>query len=780
MKCFNCEMDIIDVNYEICPNCLAKLNVTKNNFISYIGSPNSLSGYQKSYKLILLKFIIKALLEVNEAPVSYVIENVKKFYFERYSQGLKPDFDVDVRIAQIENSSDYDVFAVIKSQPFKVINEKGYLFINRNSDDKLIFVFNEDIVSSMTYDEWRKLLRIIESKIILYYSRYDNLNTSANPEFSGNNKSPKANINSILDTKLLISNITNLSVRTKNILMRNGLFTISDLLEFVEAKDLHNLKNLGEKTYKEICELLVFPEKSIPIKKADTNKKVVHSNAEVPQPDNTCFLNINKSNENLELSYLKYADIAPKIIERLFVNGYTKIGDLNNLTMSGLYHIFGRTRSSEISKQLYTYEKPLIEITSELLLKNKNNREFEIYIKRANNKTLQEIAEEYDMTRERIRQIESKFAKWFEPLFSSLVKNYMSENNLSYINTQDVLEIFDDDDFDTVIMYTLKNSDSLEFLSFADMFVKKQNATQDTKSTLHELTLEFVGEGISFFDNLPKLADMLNDFGLDYISEDAFLNYLIEINACFYGDYVTLKPMTLSKRYTIIVNKYFKDGINLYSDEDINLLREYVFKEFGECNLPKQNRAIGARLADSLVICDRGKAKSAENIHFELSVIEDIKRYIDSSKFKTLYFSEIFNEFEGILTFTSDINTHQGLHGILSYLYKDEYEFSRDCLTKKNSSKNSLSLSERIVLLIKESGKAMTRAELNKKIGGLSDIMLFSAINNSNTLMQWDYNYYNAIDNLNITTDDTIALQNLLEDVFEKFKGYCESIPNIV
>ena len=62
MKCFNCGSDIVDTELGVCANCSAILNATKSNFISYIGSPDSLAGYQKSYKLLLLKYVIEAIL----------------------------------------------------------------------------------------------------------------------------------------------------------------------------------------------------------------------------------------------------------------------------------------------------------------------------------------------------------------------------------------------------------------------------------------------------------------------------------------------------------------------------------------------------------------------------------------------------------------------------------------------------------------------------------------------------------------------------------------------
>ena len=140
---------------------------------------------------------------------------------------------------------------------------------------------------------------------------------------------------------------------------------------------------------------------------------------------------------------------------------------------------------------------------------------------------------------------------------------------------------------------------------------------------------------------------------------------------------------------------------------------------------------------------------------------------------ETVTIYDIFNEFEGVLAFTSDITNYHGLHGLLAYLYRDEYEFSRDCITKTNGDGEALSLSDRIVLFILEKGRAVTRNEIKQKIGGLSDIMLFNAINGSKELLQWDYNSFNAQGNLKINDEDLRVISEILEEILSQFKGYC-------
>ena len=836
MNCFNCETNIVGNEGALCPNCNATINSTKYNFISYIGSPDSLAGYQKSYKLLLLKYIIECIIEGTEASVFNVISRIKEFYVERAQRGLSPDYDVDSRIAQIDTSSDYDIFAVIKSQPFKVINEKGYLYLNRNDCNKLVFVFNDDIATSMSVQEWTKLLKIINAKLSLYYDRYDGAITekpenSEELQVEEKETSERTSINPALS----VLDIENLSVRAKNVLMRNQLYTIGDVISFVEDNDLLSLKNMGQKTCEEILELIhssnavvAFDEENSTIAVAFRdngyrlfveycNKHGIEKLSDLRGFDFSVLLNesgfgvgklsairaryekilargeslsgefviedqmpeepqilIDKSNMELGIPYLKFAGVSAKNNARFYEKGFSKIGQLSAITLNQLTQMFGKAMGQKYFDGIKLFEKPLIRIATDRLNEHKGTREFDIYIDRANKKTLQEIADKYGLTRERVRQIEAKFFREFSPLFGSLVKQHMAQNALTYILTQDILEFFDDDEFDTVIMYTLKETSYLEYLSFADVFIRKEDESQDTYAKLYALTAELIGEdGINFFDSLPQIEEMLNNSGLDFISTEAYLGYLIEINARFYGDFVYLKKQPYAKLCLMLINKYFKDGINVYSDEEINQLRAYFQDEFGDYELPEQNRAISARLLDYLVTCDRGKAKTIENIHFEQSVIEDIKAYIDASELKTLYFSEIYNEFEGILTFTSDIVNYHGLHGVLSLLYRDEYEFTIDSITKKNCEATTLTLSERIVNFINERGTFVSKNEIKQKIGGLSDIMLVNAVSNSKTLLQWDYNSFNTIDNLHISDDDVDALRDCLEEMLDTHSGYC-------
>ena len=113
---------------------------------------------------------------------------------------------------------------------------------------------------------------------------------------------------------------------------------------------------------------------------------------------------VEPSNVDLDISYLHFAGITPKNNAKFFENGYSKIGDLQNITLGKLMQMFGRTKGIETLEKIKLFEKPLLTIATEQLNSHKGNREFDIYVDRANKKTLQEIAHNYGLTRERVRQ----------------------------------------------------------------------------------------------------------------------------------------------------------------------------------------------------------------------------------------------------------------------------------------------------------------------------------------------------------------------------------------
>ena len=844
-ECFNCNNNIKE-EMAVCPVCKSQNNLIKRNFIKYIGDKSSLAGYQKSYKLVLLKYIIESLDQRNEALVSVVISKIRNYYLERFRQGLLTDIDVDERIKNIQNSTDYDVFAVIKSQPFHVINSKGFLFINRNNDGDLVFAFNEELSNAFFQCEFDKLLDIINCKLDLYYSTKVP-NISVTQQVIENKIDSCANfiINDISSDNFLNTEIVKLSflsTRTKRVLLGRNLNTIKDLIEYDSKNGINTLKIMGKKVYFTIIDLInsyhdviqntpiekrlirhLFYENAYSgfvrycnskdittigdLRKFDFNEliledgfgegkisKIQSKYSEIIQRNNSKSIQLstdNTQNNNIDINtvsnnivkiyssnkiysirLLANVGLSNKYINVFVENDYMTLGSLDGISKAFLANIFGVRKCEDIFEIINKFSRPLIEIAYTELNSIKSNKDFKIYLQRYEKMSLQEIADINGCTRERVRQIESKTLKKLKPLMIALIENYFIENNSRFITEENVLEIFDDDDYDKAIIYTLKNCDELEYIKFAKLFIKKENKNQNTYSLLCKVAKDFVGDGIDLYNELDKLDELLSDAGFEFLSADTFIDLLIDCNAYFYGDYVTFERQTTAMLCAKVVEDEFKNGIHIYDENEISLLRKLTTKKYGSLKFPENTRALASALSRQLVLCDRGKFTSINNIRFNPCTIESIKEYIDNNSLSTLYYTEIFNEFQGVLFMTSNIKNYNCLHGVIQFCYPKEYSYSRDSLTKLDAKGGKESLEERINKYILKLGQAVNKKDL-LRFCGCSEVMISNAIYTSNRLIQWEYNNYNTIENISIkeSEKDTILKELLL--ITSINKGYC-------
>ena len=233
MICLSCQQKITD-NVECCPFCHAKYNAEKLRFIKYLGEADSLVGYQKSYKLILLRNIFECLQASEELSVDKIMYRIKEFYLNRVQNGFEPDYDVDARIKNItENTTLYDIWAVFKANPYNVINNQGFLFLEKNIRGELIFVLPDEITGNLSQHEYTNLLALINKKIDLYYAKYGELpivESSNVPAMVDIREDDDESLIHLTEGKIIPIENTRLSVRSKHCLMRSGYMTVQDIL----------------------------------------------------------------------------------------------------------------------------------------------------------------------------------------------------------------------------------------------------------------------------------------------------------------------------------------------------------------------------------------------------------------------------------------------------------------------------------------------------------------------------------------------------------------------
>lgn len=558
-----------------------------------------------------------------------------------------------------------------------------------------------------------------------------------------------------------ISDIENLSNRSKNALKRQGIHTFGMLKSYVKDNDLSDIKNLGERSIQEIVNIL----------EAYSKEKIVCLNGQKKASGITLFKSINEQLYDLRVELLLALGISTRTINSIINRGLTQIGQLQNISEKVLTQIVGAYNIEKFKGLESDLEKTIIELLENTLNVYEKEEDFQVALMKAEGYTLQDIGELRNCTRERVRQIIKRFNQKLEPLVQPIINEFLDKKG--YVAAQDILDIYENDDYDKILINWCRLYDNLEYLDFADIYVVAGKTKHDNEEKILNIAVDFIGDGIDLYENMDELETILRKSGFGFLDAGDILNLLQKNKYKVYGNYVSPKSLSYGYLCARIVAKKFPNGIKLYDSEELELLRKYVLEEYGDIGISEDNRSLSIRLSEYLILSARGAATASENIHVEMSLLEEIKEFIDNSPEREIYYSHLFSEYEGMLQIMSNIDNHNFLHGVLMMYYPDEYDYTRDYLQKKGTGFISGRLSDKISRFILDKGAPVHKKEIKRKFPGMTDIVLSNAVNSSNDLFMWDYNVYYSTALLDVLDEELDYLKRAIQDIMDKHNGYC-------
>ena len=870
IKCLNCGAELTMISNAACPACGVRLSHVKISFLAYLGPEDSLTGYQRSYKLVLLKSIFEEYLVNKSLSIRPVVGRFKDYYCQRKLNGLAVDKDVDSRIANIDESTLEDVFSVIKMNPYNAIQKQGFLKIDEMNG---CFVLQRGI-DDLSENEIQNLLELLEAKLAFYYRKIGSEPLRAEKAAAPTNEEPaeakelKAAVEEteagdhaghipaeesavVLIPESLSLEELNLSNRAYNSLRRNGISSISEMMEAIASGEIRKFKNIGAMTVAELENIVsrlqdgsfssnaatgvneaenpdavevpktdeliervyyengfnlfrqycsehgmsrisdlagfdfdqLYAENGFGAAKVERAEQryrdflqgiapqtvVQTANADVPA--NNAFTSIHESNLDLPIGMLRYFGYTPKAIHSLSEAGITSLRELQDAGNNSVVRIVGKQKGAELREVLRSFSISLQEIGAKILDDCSSDRNFEIYIQRSNGDSLQAVADSFGLTRERIRQICAKFERRLLPVMQTIAESILAGNDSAYFTEEQILDVFDDDNYDKIIIAVLKNCPEYTYLDFAKVFVRNSEYP-DAESVLEKLAEEIVGDGIDLFEKFEEIEEMLSNSGYGFVTADGFLDLLIKYNYKFYGDYVIRTRKSYGLLCAEIVADEFPNGFHVSDEEEIAQLRRALSAKYGNLDVPENNRSFVNRIVAFLVQSGRSTYIAPKNIIVDDSVIQDIKAYIDNAQQQDIYYNQIFAEYEGILMMTSNIDNAGFLHGVLAWKYPNEYSYSRDFLRKPDAAETA-TLAEQIRDVLAEAGHALSKKEIMGHFPGLTDAMFNNAFYSVPWLFQWEYGIFNCGENLSISPEDSEALRKMLEKTLEENDGYC-------
>ena len=153
----------------------------KDAFFDYLGAPDSLYGYQKSYKLVFYRCFFQEAMYEESIRVDRLTKLFRQFYIDRKRAGLTTEFDgADSFVINPEKGSVDDFTALIMRNPFNAIKKKGF-FKKEKVGNYDYFMIQPELFVELNDDDLERIRETVYKKLECYYSKLISLKPETKP-----------------------------------------------------------------------------------------------------------------------------------------------------------------------------------------------------------------------------------------------------------------------------------------------------------------------------------------------------------------------------------------------------------------------------------------------------------------------------------------------------------------------------------------------------------------------------------------------------------------------
>lgn len=297
---------------------------------------------------------------------------------------------------------------------------------------------------------------------------------------------------------------------------------------------------------------------------------------------------------------------------------------------------------------------------------------------------------------------------------------------------------------------------------------------KDYERLLGDIASKYIGDGANFLECMEEIESVMSKEGMPQLDFYDFLSYLLSCGYKLYGDFVVRNRNAYTLICYDVISRYFPEGIKLEvanDCQDLLRLRKIVKERYGNYELPDNNRALVARVAPMLVLCDKSTYCVADNIQYSIELVDEIVSYVNDSSEPFVFYDNLFRHFQGRLLMETTINNYHCLHGVIKLLYPNDFQYERDGMTKNGATR--VSLDQQITDVLLNAGRPLTREEIYQACPYAIGLRLANVASRDPGIIQWAYNEYNHIDNIKIDSHQKASLERILRELTEGNYGYC-------
>ena len=399
---------------------------------------------------------------------------------------------------------------------------------------------------------------------------------------------------------------------------------------------------------------------------------------------------------------------------------------------------------------------------------NKNKRMLEVFNLRNEGLTLEEIGKQYGVTRERIRQIESKAYKSFWDAYRKqqhdlIMLIYALRDGDDVLYFDEIKETIGD--YADIVWACMKHDPDQEFYYYSktiDAILIRAKETSIEEGFISDVIDKYINE-------LPPVIepDQVKDSLMQFAEKNPLPMEILEKEFVrLYrpvGSFYCRGRITVSFMCEYVLKTRFPAGFKTGDDFESERFKQHMIEFFGDAAKAITYRALNARVGQIGILCDRGKYIHPDYMQIDPSVIDTINNYIEQSARLLLPYGEIYEALRDTLENTQITNRYL-LQGALKK-YGCKFSTGRDFVRKKQS----VTFVDELETFIEERG-VVHKSEILAEFLSLGEAGLSQVAARSTNVFSIDNGYYIHASVFDIQPEDYTQLREYLKEA-------CEDIP---
>lgn len=413
-------------------------------------------------------------------------------------------------------------------------------------------------------------------------------------------------------------------------------------------------------------------------------------------------------------------------------------------------------------------------LEKELKTMRQYERNMDVLFRRAKGETLKSIGNDYGITRERTRQIESvpkkKILKYLSSVENELLED-LAENGFIY--DEKALDFFGKKYY-LIIKYVIfdnKNSTTFNDNHYYNVKINNKIIYFKNNDELFHLLTNVPSEYFIERNKIYQLKEKIENFGVKNLTNEDIESIFISWNYKKSKEYFYKKNIGIAEAILLITSQdKYKNGIR--NNESSASFRELVDIIQNDFKLNVSLKSIKSAISTNLYLWGKSNYINEKFIQYDPKIFEIINNYFEKQIKRQIAYGPLFEKLEKDLKKYTNANNQYRLHGLIEFANKKQF---LNLLTSKNyvSTKKILSAEDNFNALSEflfKKKKPISTNEILNNFPSFNEESIRQAMVYHPEIVKYSSDTFMNINAINFTQGEKEIIKDVSDEV--KFFNY--------